>query len=81
MLDPGGGGPYNDRMRGIIARNAEATGRTTKEIEEEFLQDISIRSKIEPDEIADMVIFLASDATRHVSGRLIDVCGDIEWEI
>ena len=71
----------NDRMRGIIARNAEATGRTAKEIEEEYLQYISMRSKIEPDEIADMVLFLASDAARHVSGQLIGVCGNVEWEI
>lgn len=71
----------NERMRGIIRRNAEAVGRTEREVEDEYLQFISMRTKIEPSEIADMVLFLASPAARKVTGELISVSGNVEWEI
>lgn len=71
----------NERMRGIIKRNADAAGKTEKAIEDEYLQFISMRTKIEPSEIADMVLFLASPAARKVSGELISVSGNVEWEI
>lgn len=70
----------NERMRGIIARIAQQEGRSAEAVEQEALQFISMRSKIQPAEIADMVLFLCSDAARHVSGQLIGVDGNIEWE-
>jgi NAD(P)-dependent dehydrogenase (short-subunit alcohol dehydrogenase family) len=71
----------NERMRGIIKRNADAAGKTEKAIEDEYLQFISMRTKIEPSEIADMVLFLASPGARKVTGELISVSGNVEWEI
>jgi len=70
----------NERMRGVIARIARQEGRTAEAVEQEALQFISMRTKIQPAEIADMVLFLCSDAARHVSGQLIGVDGNIEWE-
>lgn len=70
----------NERMRGIIARIAQQEGRSAEAVEQAALQFISMRSKIQPAEIADMVLFLCSDAARHVSGQLIGVDGNIEWE-
>jgi NAD(P)-dependent dehydrogenase (short-subunit alcohol dehydrogenase family) len=70
----------NARMRGIVERNAKATGKTVEEIEEGYLRYISMRTKIQPAEIADMVLYLCSPAARHVSGQLIGVCGNLEWE-
>lgn len=71
----------NARMQRIIRTNAEAAGRTPEDIEADYLKYISMRTKIEPDEIADMVLFLASDAARKVTGELISVSGNVEWEI
>ena len=70
----------NERMRGVIARIARQEGRTAEAVEQEALQFISLRTKLQPAEIADMVLFLCSDAARHVSGQLIGVDGNIEWE-
>lgn len=70
----------NERMRGIVARVAEQEGRRADEVETDYLKFISMRSKIAPEEIADMVLFLCSDGARHVSGQLIGVDGNIEWE-
>jgi len=71
----------NERMRGIVARVASQEGRTPAEVEAEYLRFISMRTKIAPAELADMVLFLCSDAARHVSGQLIGVDGNIEWEL
>lgn len=70
----------NERMRGVISRIARQEGRAAEDVEQEALRFISMRSKIQPAEIADMVLFLCSDAARHVSGQLIGVDGNIEWE-
>lgn len=71
----------NARMQRIVAANAEAAGRSPEDIEAQYLKYISMRTKIEPSEIADMVLFLASDAARKVTGELIAVSGNVEWEI
>jgi NAD(P)-dependent dehydrogenase (short-subunit alcohol dehydrogenase family) len=39
-----------------------------------------MRTKIQPVELADMVLFLCSDAARHITGQMIGVDGNIEWE-
>ena len=70
----------NARMAGIVRRIAAQTNRTPEEVEADFLRHISMRSKIEPAEIADMTIFLASESARHVTGQIISVDGMIEWE-
>lgn len=71
----------NERMRRIVQANADASGRSAQAVEQDYLKYISMRSKIEPDEIADMVQFLASDGARKVTGELIAVSGNVEWEI
>jgi NAD(P)-dependent dehydrogenase (short-subunit alcohol dehydrogenase family) len=70
----------NQRFTNVMTRIAEQSGRSVAEVEAEQLQFISMRTKIQPAEIADMVLFLCSDAARHVSGQLIGVDGNIEWE-
>jgi NAD(P)-dependent dehydrogenase (short-subunit alcohol dehydrogenase family) len=71
----------NERMRRIVANNAASTGRTADEVERDYLNYISLRAKIEPEELADMVQFLASDKAAKVTGELIAVSGNVEWEI
>ena len=74
-------GPINNaRMRGIVRNMAEAKGRPVEEVQQEMLRFISMRTMVEPSEIADMVLFLASDAARKVTGELVSVSGNAEWE-
>jgi len=70
----------NERMRGIVQRIADQEGRTYDEVDGGFLEFISMRTKVEPAEIADMAVFLASDEARHVTGQIIAVDGHLEWE-
>ncbi len=69
-----------ERMRGIVARISEESGRSTEAVEAEALGYISMRTKIQPDEIGETAWFLASDAARHVTGQIIGVDGNAEWE-
>ena len=69
-----------ERMRGIVSRIAEEKGITAEEVEADFIRYFSMRSQIQPGEIADMAFFLASDEARHVSGQMIAVDGFVEWE-
>lgn len=69
-----------ERMRGLIARGAAQRGVSVEALEREALGFISLRTKIQPREIGDMVYFLASEAARHITGQIIGVDGNAEWE-
>ena len=66
------------RMRGVIERQAAATGSTAAEIEADYLSGQSISRFVQPSEIADMCLFLASPAAAMVTGQAIAVDGNTE---
>lgn len=70
----------NERMRMIVKRIADQEGRSADEVEDEFLRFISMRCKVEPEDIADMAVFLCSEGASRVTGQVIAVDGHIEWE-
>jgi len=70
----------NPRGRNIVAAMAERQGKTIEAIEAEVLSFVSMRTWIDPKEVAAMVQFLASDDCRHVTAQFIGVCGNVEWE-
>ncbi len=70
----------NERGRMLLQRMADRDGITVEEARERRLQFISMRTRIDPSEIADMAIAMNSDAFKHVTGQLISVCGNVEWE-
>ena len=70
----------NERMRGIVRRIAEQEGRPAADVEAGFLQFISMRCKVEPEDIAEMAVFLSSRRAGRVTGQVIAVDGHIEWE-
>jgi NAD(P)-dependent dehydrogenase (short-subunit alcohol dehydrogenase family) len=70
----------NARLARILSRVSEQTGKSPTEVEAEALSFVSMRSKIQMNEVAAMVEFLCSDAARHVTGQIIAVDGGVEWE-
>lgn len=70
----------NPRGRALVAHLAEERKQTVAEAEARYLGHISMRTYIAPEEVADAAFFLASDAARHVTGQLLGVCGNLEWE-
>lgn len=70
----------NDRFRFIVQRNADATGRSFQDIENDYLKYVSLRTKVEPSEFADMVEYLTSEQGKKVTGELLALSGNMEWE-
>ena len=70
----------NERMRGIVRTIAGESGRTPEEVTTDFLKYVSMHKQIEPAELAEMVFFLASSGAASVTGELISVSGNFEWE-
>jgi NAD(P)-dependent dehydrogenase (short-subunit alcohol dehydrogenase family) len=71
----------NERGRGIVANQAKERGITAEEREAEFLEFISLKCWIDPSEVGDLAVFLASHAGRHITGQDIGMDGNVEWEI
>ena len=69
----------NDSSRSLIESRARR-GLNEDVAEAELLSRVSMRSWITPDEVAELAVYLASDAARHISGQQIGVCGNVEWE-
>lgn len=63
------------RMEGVLQREATAKGMTRDQVYRGYAGGTSMGRFVEPQDIADMAVFLASDAARLVSGQVIAVDG------
>ena len=70
----------NARMDGIIAARAVREGREPTEIEADLLRYVSLRSRTKPEDVAATVAYLTSEDAAMVTGELIAVSGNLEWE-
>lgn len=66
------------RIDAVIAREAEHRGLPAEKVREIYLRQTSMRTFVSPDDIADTILFLASDAARKISGQSISVDGHTE---
>ncbi len=64
-----------DRMRELYGGRAEAQGRTLDELLAEEAQRIPVGRLAQPQDLAALVVFLASEPARHISGTTIQVDG------
>lgn len=72
-------GPVNgERMDRVIADRAATLGATIEETRSEFLENMSLRRMVDPIDIANMALFLASDLARNVTGQVISVDANAE---
>ncbi len=63
------------RMEGVLLREAAAKGMTRDQVYDGYASGTSMGRFIEAQDIANMAVFLASDAARLVSGQVIAVDG------
>lgn len=70
----------NPRLARLIADGARERDTTPEAFERHLLRFISMRAKVGADEIAATVAFLASAAAAHITGQLIGIDGNAEWE-
>ena len=73
-------GPMNirDRIRRVFAAKAQIHGLSLQAIQNEALSHASIKEMIMPQQLADMMVFLASPRGRTISGQAISICGDVQ---
>ncbi|WP_099826446.1 SDR family oxidoreductase [Oceaniglobus indicus] len=65
-----------DRQRRVMEAKAQQQGRSFDEVEATAFSYTSIKEYVTPEQIADQILFLASDRGRTISGQAISVCGD-----
>ena len=67
-----------DRIRRVFSAKAQVRGVSLQTIQEEAMSHASIKEMISPQQLADMMVFLASPRGRTISGQAISVCGDLQ---
>jgi NAD(P)-dependent dehydrogenase (short-subunit alcohol dehydrogenase family) len=72
------GNVNGDRMDRVVAAHAAAEDRDPDEVRRMYAIGTSMQCYVEPDEIADLIVFLCSDHGRHISGQIIGVDGNTE---
>ena len=72
------GAVEGDRMQHVLEIEANATGRSLKEMRQQYSQGVSLRRFVSPEDIADMAVFLSSEAARQVTGQALAVDGHTE---
>lgn len=67
-----------ERIERVIAAKAEALGIGHEEMRERLLANVSLRTSVTADDIAAMILYLASDAGARISGQALSVDGGVE---
>ncbi len=66
------------RIERVIDRDAKRRGVPPEEVRNVYLRQSSMRSFVSPEEIADTVLFLASDKASQISGQALAIDGHTE---
>ncbi|SRR6266568_2220859 len=64
------------RLRKVFEGRAQATGKPVEEVVAAALANQSIKAFVDPDDIAALAVFLASDSARLISGQTFPIDGD-----
>jgi NAD(P)-dependent dehydrogenase (short-subunit alcohol dehydrogenase family) len=68
------------RIMSVIAAKAKVMNIDPADYERDMVRYISLRTMVDPDDVSAMIEFLASPAGSKVSGQMIGVDGNTEWE-
>jgi len=73
----GPGYTATDRVKELAQKNAQTTGRTQAEYENEVAKDIPLRRLAKPEEVADAIVWLTSERAAYITGQTILVDGGV----
>ncbi|MFK7800364.1 MAG: SDR family oxidoreductase [Anaerolineae bacterium] len=68
----------NKRMEYVIGLEMESTGRTEEEVRAGFTNQVSMKTFIDPEEIASQILYLCSPLGKNISGQAICIDGHTE---
>lgn len=67
-----------DRIRRVFEAKAQARGVAMREIQDQALSNVSLKTMVTARQLADQMVFLASPKGRTISGQALSICGDIQ---
>jgi len=65
-----------ERQKRVLTAKAEARGISFEDMEKLALSFTSLKEYVTPQQLADMVVFVASPRGKTISGQALSVCGD-----
>ena len=72
------GSVRGNRINRVIEADALEQGKTVEEIEKLYLAQVSMKTFVEPEDVANLAMFLSSDLGRFISGQAIGLDGNTE---
>jgi NAD(P)-dependent dehydrogenase (short-subunit alcohol dehydrogenase family) len=72
------GAVQGERVDRVIAAKAEAASVSFEEMRERFVANVSMRSMVTAQDVANQVLFVCSPAGAMISGQSLSVCGNFE---
>ena len=66
------------RIEGVFQARAESEGVPYEEVRDRVLNNVSMKRMISAEDVAEMAVFLCSEAGKNISGQSISVCGNVE---
>jgi NAD(P)-dependent dehydrogenase (short-subunit alcohol dehydrogenase family) len=69
------GSTQTDRVEMLFQQYAKAQGKTVEQVRDEAVSKSGIRRIAQPEDVAELALFLASDKARHIQGTAIGVDG------
>ncbi len=70
------GAVAGDRIERVFAGRAQISGRSLDEVRAEAMAAQSIKDMVDPQDIAALAVFLASDAAKSISGQVLPIDND-----
>jgi len=67
-----------DRIQRVFQGRSQATGQSVDEIKSIAMANQSLKYLVDPDSIAALAVFLASDAGKSISGQVLPIDGDMQ---
>jgi NAD(P)-dependent dehydrogenase (short-subunit alcohol dehydrogenase family) len=72
------GNVEGERINRVIEAKANASGANFDDQKQLLLQTTSLRTFVTAQDVANMALFIATDAGKHISGQALSVCGDLQ---
>ena len=72
------GSVSGDRIDQVIKADALEQGKSVEEIKELYVKQVSMKTFVEPEDVANLALFLTSDYGRYISGQAIGLDGHTE---
>jgi NAD(P)-dependent dehydrogenase (short-subunit alcohol dehydrogenase family) len=66
------------RIQRVFEGRAKLSGKNMQQIKDEAMSVQSLKRLVDPKDIADLAVFLASDAAKSISGQMIPIDNDMQ---